>query len=67
MSVYGIDHIQLAMPKGEEERATAFYEGVLGIRRVPKPAHLERRGGCWFEAGPVKIHLGVDPEFRPAT
>ena len=67
MGIVGIDHVQLAMPAGREDDAQAFYEGVLGIPRVPKPAHLERRGGCWFEQGALKVHLGVDPDFRPAT
>ena len=47
--------------------ATAFYEGVLGIMRVPKPPHLAVRGGCWFESGDLKVHLGVDADFRSAT
>ncbi len=46
-----LDHVQLAMPPGGEDRATAFYEGVLGIPRVPKPPELAVRGGCWFERG----------------
>jgi len=65
--VIRIDHVQLAMPAGGEDEATAFYEGVLGIPRVPKPAHLAVRGGCWFEAGELKVHLGVEADFRPAT
>lgn len=66
MTIVAIDHVQLAMPAGGEADAQAFYEGLLGLRRVPKPPHLERRGGCWFENGNVKVHLGVDAEFRPA-
>ncbi len=66
MSVRALDHVQLAMPVGGEERATAFYESLLGIPRVIKPPHLAVRGGCWFEGAGVKIHLGVDPDFRPA-
>ena len=66
MKVHRLDHVQLAMPAGGEDAATAFYEGVLGIARVPKPPHLEARGGCWFEAGGLKVHLGVDPRFTPA-
>ena len=66
MTVVAIDHVQLAMPEGGEASAQAFYEGLLGLRRVPKPPHLERRGGCWFENESVKIHLGVDADFRPA-
>ena len=66
MSVVGIDHVQLAMPSGREAEAQAFYEGLLGVQRVPKPPHLEVRGGCWFESDTVKIHLGVEDPFRPA-
>ena len=66
MTVVAIDHVQLAMPAGGEASAQEFYEGLLGLRRVPKPPHLEQRGGCWFEDEGVKIHLGVDTEFRPA-
>lgn len=61
-----LDHVQLAMPSGGEETAEAFYTGLLGIPRVPKPAPLAARGGCWFENGPLKVHLGVEEDFRPA-
>ncbi len=66
MAVIRLDHVQLAMPAGREGEAIAFYEGLLDIAHVPKPEHLARRGGCWFEDGQVKVHLGVDPDFRPA-
>jgi hypothetical protein len=61
-----IDHVQLAMPAGEEAKARAFYSGLLGIPEVDKPAHLAARGDCWFERGVLKIHLGVDPDFVAA-
>jgi catechol 2,3-dioxygenase-like lactoylglutathione lyase family enzyme len=54
------------MPAGKEAEARAFYEGVLGIPEVPKPPNLVSRGGCWFERGAVKVHLGVESDFRPA-
>jgi catechol 2,3-dioxygenase-like lactoylglutathione lyase family enzyme len=66
MTVVGIDHVQLAMPPGGEGQAQAFYEGLLGLTRVPKPEPLAARGGCWFERGIVKVHLGVEADFRPA-
>jgi catechol 2,3-dioxygenase-like lactoylglutathione lyase family enzyme len=66
MKVARIDHVQLAMPVGQEEAARSFYEGVLGIRWVAKPVHLAKRGGCWFESGALKLHLGVEADFRPA-
>jgi catechol 2,3-dioxygenase-like lactoylglutathione lyase family enzyme len=61
-----IDHIQLAMPGGEENKARAFYQDLLGMKEVPKPTELAKRGGCWFESGSVQIHLGVENDFRPA-
>ena len=61
-----IDHVQLAMPSGAEDRARTFYATVLGMTEVPKPAELAKRGGCWFESGVVQLHLGVEAEFRPA-
>ena len=66
MRLTRIDHVQLAMPEGGEAEARAFYQGALGIPEVLKPPHLAARGGCWFEAGPLKVHLGVDADFRPA-
>ena len=66
MGIVGIDHVQLAMPSGGEDKAVAFYSGVLGISQVAKPMHLAKRGGCWFEDGPLKVHLGVEADFRPA-
>jgi len=66
MRIVGLDHVQLAMPAGEEERARTFYTGLLGIPEVPKPPHLARRGGVWFGHGDLKVHLGVEQQFRPA-
>jgi catechol 2,3-dioxygenase-like lactoylglutathione lyase family enzyme len=66
--VLAIDHVQLAMPPGAEAEATAvaFFEGLLGLPQVPKPPQLAVRGGCWFERGPVRVHLGAEADFRPA-
>jgi len=66
MRVVGFDHVQLAMPAGREAEARAFYEGLLGIPERVKPPELAKRGGCWFERGTLKLHLGVEAEFRPA-
>jgi hypothetical protein len=54
------------MPTGGEPRAREFYRDLLGIPEVPKPAAMASRGGCWFERGELRIHLGVDAQFRPA-
>jgi catechol 2,3-dioxygenase-like lactoylglutathione lyase family enzyme len=66
MRVTRLDHVQLAMPAGQEDKARAFYEGLLGLPWVAKPENLARRGGCWFGDGEVMVHLGVEQDFRPA-
>ena len=65
MSLLQLDHIQLAMPE-RQEAARAFYGALLGLEEVAKPDSLRKRGGCWFEKGGIKIHLGVEKDFRPA-
>jgi catechol 2,3-dioxygenase-like lactoylglutathione lyase family enzyme len=60
------DHVQLAMPPGEEDRARVFFAGVLEMTEIPKPEELRARGGAWFKSGDVQIHLGVEPAFVPA-
>ena len=66
MPILSIDHVQIAMPEGEEEQARAFYVKILGFREIPKPPELARRGGAWFHAQNVQVHLGVEAGFRPA-
>lgn len=64
--VLGLDHVQLAMPAGQEDVARAFYGGVLGLTEEAKPANLAVRGGVWFRSGSLRLHLGVDARFHPA-
>ena len=66
MTIVGIEHVQLAMPAGGEQAARAFYSGLLGLPERTKPPALAARGGCWFEAPGVKVHLGVEADFRAA-
>jgi len=61
-----LSHINVSMPKGGEDLARAFYTGQLGLREIPKPEPLRVRGGVWFDAGGLDIHLSVeDKPFGP--
>ena len=66
MKILSIDHVQLAMPIGEEEKARSFFINILGFHEIPKPAELAKRGGAWFESENVQLHIGVEADFRPA-
>lgn len=53
------------MPPGAEDRAREFWVGLLGMQEEEKPEPLASRGGCWFRAGAVILHLGVEKKFAP--
>ncbi|QIY96410.1 glyoxalase [Streptomyces sp. S1D4-11] len=61
-----IDHVQLAAPPGSEDFLRVYYVEVLGMTEIPKPPVLAARGGCWFRAGAVQLHMGIEKDFRPA-
>jgi catechol 2,3-dioxygenase-like lactoylglutathione lyase family enzyme len=62
----GLHHVQLAAPAGSEPLMRDFYAGVLGLTEIPKPPALAARGGVWFGAPGIEIHIGVEDGFRPA-
>jgi extradiol dioxygenase family protein len=62
----GIDHVQLAAPRGAEVAARRFFGELLGLTEIPKPEALAVRGGLWFQCGAQQIHIGVEDDFRPA-
>ncbi|USQ75384.1 VOC family protein [Ornithinimicrobium cryptoxanthini] len=67
-----LHHVQVSMPRDQEESARAFYGAALGLTEVLKPAALAGRGGAWFRAvsggtALAEIHLGVEEPFVPAS
>lgn len=65
MKLLAFDHVLLAIPAGQEDKARAFYGGILGMDEIPKPPELAKRGGAWFRAGSVVIHIGVEADYTP--
>jgi catechol 2,3-dioxygenase-like lactoylglutathione lyase family enzyme len=66
MPILSLDHVQIAIPIGGETRARDFYTGILGLTEVEKPAEMAGRNSIWFVAGPVNLHVGIEPDFHPA-
>lgn len=66
MQVTGLDHIQLGVPSGEEDRARGFYIGVLGFeeRARPRPVSADV---LWLESGSLRIRLVASKDFQPAS
>ncbi len=65
--ILGVDHVQVAIPRGSESVAREFYVGKLGMPEIPKPDNLRKKGGLWVQAGNHQLHLGVQDPFAPAT
>jgi catechol 2,3-dioxygenase-like lactoylglutathione lyase family enzyme len=55
-----LNHIQLCIPFGEEERAREFYARVLGLEEIEKPDALKPNGGLWFQAADIQLHISPE-------
>ena len=55
-----LDHVQLCIPVGSEERAREFYAGLLGLEEIEKPDALKPNGGLWFQVADIQLHIGVE-------
>jgi catechol 2,3-dioxygenase-like lactoylglutathione lyase family enzyme len=60
MSVRGLHHAQITIPRDREDDARAFYVDLLGLTEIPKPDALQGRGGFWLQAGSQQVHIGVE-------
>ena len=66
MPILDLDHVQVAIPVGGEDLTRKFYVGILGLTEVEKPPAVAGRNSIWFVAGPVNLHLGIEPDFQAA-
>jgi catechol 2,3-dioxygenase-like lactoylglutathione lyase family enzyme len=55
-----LDHVQLCIPFGAEEKAREFYTRVLGLEEIEKPEALKPNGGLWFKIADIQLHIGVE-------
>ncbi len=68
MTILGLHHAQITIPRGAEVQGRQFYCGLLGLPEVEKPASLQGRGGFWLQVGPQQVHVGTeDTVERTAT
>lgn len=55
-----IDHVQIALPRGEDARAREFYGKLLGLEEIEKPDSLKPNGGLWYKIADIQLHLGIE-------
>ena len=54
-----LDHVQLLMPPGGQERGRNFFGSVLGMTEEAIPPAFAGLGGLWFRSGSAVLHLAV--------
>ena len=64
--ISAIDHIQIAVPEGQEQAFRDFYLGVLGLREIPRPERGAGRSFHWASVGEQEIHFRPDAQFTPS-
>ena len=56
-----IDHVQITVAPEHIDATLAFYENVIGLKRIAK---TNSRTGGWFEHGAFQLHVGAEPSER---
>lgn len=55
-----LNHIQICIPQGEEEKGRKFYCEILGLKEIEKPELLRDNGGFWLVMNDIQIHIGTE-------
>ena len=63
-SIGRIDHVNITTPAELADDVLGWYEGCLGLKRIPKPEGTRDSGG-WFQVGDVELHISVDEHNPP--
>ena len=58
--IINLHHVQITIPKNEEEKAREFYCDLLGLPEIEKPDSLKHRGGFWLQVGTQEVHVGTE-------
>jgi catechol 2,3-dioxygenase-like lactoylglutathione lyase family enzyme len=61
-----LTHVNVTMSAGNEEKARSFYAVLLGLKEIPKPESVRNRGGVWFDAEGLEVHVSIEEERNGA-
>ena len=66
INIKRLNHVQICIPIGEENRAREFYGRILGLEEIEKPDVLKPGGGIWYKIADIQLHIGVEPDQSPS-
>lgn len=55
-----LNHIQICIPKNNEQEARRFYCDLLGLEEIEKPEYLKKNGGFWLKIADIELHIGAE-------
>ena len=65
--VVSLSHVNVTVPSDLEAAAKTFYQTVLGLKEIPKPAGTRQNLGAWYELGGLQLHLSVEEKATNAA
>jgi catechol 2,3-dioxygenase-like lactoylglutathione lyase family enzyme len=64
--VVRLDHVNVTTPAELEAEVLRWYEEVIGLEKLEKPAGTREAGG-WFKVGDQQVHVSVDEHNPPQS
>jgi catechol 2,3-dioxygenase-like lactoylglutathione lyase family enzyme len=66
-SVIGLDHVNVTTPEELEAQVLEWYEGRLGLERIPRPEGSTKEHGGWYRLGDGELHIGLEEHNPPKS
>ena len=64
IGIIAVSHVNVTVPAAQEASAKHFYEGVLGLAKIPKPEGTRQNMGAWYQLGGMQLHLSVEDDVK---
>ena len=67
IGVLRVNHVNVTVPASLETAAKHFYNAVLGLEEIPKPAGTRQNLGAWYHLGDLQLHLSIEEDVQNET
>jgi len=57
-------HVNVTVPRVQEEAARHFYGVLLGLHQIPKPEGTRQNLGAWYQLGAIQLHLSIEDDVQ---
>lgn len=64
IGIIGVSHVNVTVPAALEAAAKNFYEVVLGLAQLSKPAGTRQNMGAWYQLVDMQLHLSIEDDVQ---